>query len=71
LKISKHTVYFDHSATIMLYSDKLRYSDENHEILAICHQNSREAVEAFIQRKRETDPDYSPPLPELLLGATD
>ncbi|KAL3482636.1 ankyrin repeat-containing domain protein [Aspergillus germanicus] len=52
----------------MHYSDKLRYSDE---ILAICHQNSREALEAFIQRKRETDPDYSPPLPELLLGATD
>jgi hypothetical protein len=68
LKISKYTVHFDHSATIMHYSDKLRYRDE---ILAICHQNSREDLEAFIQRKRETDPDYSPPLPELLLGATD
>ncbi|KAL5332651.1 ankyrin repeat-containing domain protein [Aspergillus crustosus] len=44
------------------------YSDE---ILAICRQNSREALEVFIQQNRETDPDYSPPLRELLLGATD
>ncbi|KAL2827125.1 ankyrin repeat-containing domain protein [Aspergillus cavernicola] len=44
------------------------YSDE---ILAICRQNSREALEVFIQQNQETDPDYSPPLPELLLGATD
>jgi hypothetical protein len=50
------------------YSDYRPYTEE---VLAICRPNSRKALEAFIQQKRQTDPDYSPPLAELLHAATD
>jgi hypothetical protein len=68
LKISKCTAYLNHPATRMHIVKGTTYSNE---ILAICRQNSQEALEEFIQQKQETDPDYSPPLHELLLGAID
>ncbi|KAL2841930.1 ankyrin repeat-containing domain protein [Aspergillus pseudodeflectus] len=68
LKISKYIAYFDYPAIKMHIVKGTTYSDE---IRGICRQNSREALEEFIQQNRETDPDYSPPLRKLLLGATD
>ncbi|KAL4909604.1 hypothetical protein BDW74DRAFT_41786 [Aspergillus multicolor] len=41
------------------------------EIRAIARQNSRKALEAFIYQKRQMDPEYSPPLDDLLQCATD
>ncbi|KAL4792485.1 ankyrin repeat-containing domain protein [Aspergillus venezuelensis] len=41
------------------------------EILTITRQNNLGALENFIQQKREADPDYSPPLHDLLQAATD
>ncbi|KAI9368188.1 ankyrin repeat-containing domain protein [Aspergillus egyptiacus] len=52
----------------MHFSNPVRYSEE---ILAITRQNSRDALEAFIQQKWETDADYFPPLRDLLWAATD
>ncbi|KAL4965236.1 ankyrin repeat domain-containing protein [Aspergillus stella-maris] len=45
-----------------------RYSNE---ILAITRQNNLAALENFIQQKRETDANYTPPLHDLLQAATD
>jgi hypothetical protein len=52
----------------MHYSDYKPYSEE---VLAICRPNSWKALEAFIRQKRETDPDYTPPLVELLHASID
>ncbi|KAL3480408.1 ankyrin repeat-containing domain protein [Aspergillus californicus] len=52
----------------MHITSRTSYSDE---ILAITRQNSRKALEAFIQQKRETDLDYSPPLHDLLHAAAE
>ncbi|KAL4860702.1 hypothetical protein BDV12DRAFT_181207 [Aspergillus spectabilis] len=46
----------------------MRYSEE---IKAIGQRNSLEALEVFIQQQREADPDYSPPLRDLLMAAAD
>ncbi|KAL4874973.1 ankyrin repeat-containing domain protein [Aspergillus karnatakaensis] len=46
----------------------MHYSEE---IRVICQQNSLEALEAFIQQQRQSDPGYSPPLRVLLEAATD
>ncbi|KAL2826188.1 hypothetical protein BJY01DRAFT_229872 [Aspergillus pseudoustus] len=46
----------------------MRYSEE---IQAVCQRNSLEALEVLIQKQREIDTDYSPPLPDLLHAATD
>ncbi|KAL4874920.1 hypothetical protein BJY04DRAFT_172501 [Aspergillus karnatakaensis] len=45
-----------------------RYSDE---IRAIARQNSLKALEVLFQQKRETGPDYSLPLRDILHAATD